>query len=146
MKRDEQREALLQGPCHVIDVLPCQVPKHSPGRFDQVEQYFLTGMERERQARQWVRLLCKLLCYFDAQIYAGRWMDGISCPALAARIQRIATEGRGELSLLFSTEDALVQMAGDDLHLTVYHATGRFQEMVQLLTAAEGLFWREGCQ
>ena len=144
MKRDEQREALFQEPCHVIDVLPCQAPPNSPGRFAEVERFFLTGMERERQAKQWIRLVCKLLCYFDVQVFAGRWMDGISCPALAARIQRLATEGRGEMSLLFPTENALLQMAGDDLHLTVYHATGRFQEILQLLTAAEGLFWREG--
>ena len=144
MKRDEQREALQQQACHVIDVFPCQVPKDAPGRYSEVEQYFLTEKQRQWQAQQWIRLLCKLLCYFDAQVYAGRWMDGISCHALAARIARLATGGRGELALLFPEEDALISMVGDDLHLTVYHATGRFREIVQVLTAAEGLFWREG--
>ncbi len=144
MKRDEQREALLQQACHIIDVLPCQVPKNAPGRYGEVEQYFLTGPQRAQQAQQWIRLLFKLLCYFDAQVYAGRWMDGISCRALAARIQRLTEEGRGELSLLFPAEDALLRMAGDDLHLTVYHAAGRFQEILERLAQAEGFFWREG--
>ena len=44
-------EELLQCPYWIIDILPSQVPKDSPGQYFAVEKYFLQG-DRMKEIKQ----------------------------------------------------------------------------------------------
>ena len=61
-------EALLQCPYWIIDILPSQVPKDSPGQYFAVEQYFLQGDRIEEIKQKHIDLILKLNCYRDISI------------------------------------------------------------------------------
>ena len=58
-------EELLQGPYWIIDILPSQVPKESPGQYFVVEDYFLQGDRIEAIKQKHIDLILKLNCYRD---------------------------------------------------------------------------------
>ena len=61
-------EELLQCPYWIIDILPSQVPKDSPGQYFAVEKYFLQGDRIEEIKQKHINLILKLNCYRDISI------------------------------------------------------------------------------
>ena len=61
-------EELLQCPYWIIDILPSQVPKDSPGQYFAVEKYFLQGDRMEEIKQKHIGLILKLNCYRDISI------------------------------------------------------------------------------
>jgi len=61
-------EELLQCPYRIIDILPSQVPKDSPGQYFAVEDYFLQGDRVEEIKQKHINLILKLNCYRDISI------------------------------------------------------------------------------
>ena len=53
-------EELLQSPYWMIDILPSQVPKDSPGQFFSVEEYFLQGDRIEEIKQKHIDLILML--------------------------------------------------------------------------------------
>ena len=65
---DEKIEELLGTPYWVIDILPKQVPKDSPGQYFTIEKYYL---EKERFAgikQKHIDLILKLNCYRELSL------------------------------------------------------------------------------
>ena len=54
-------EELLQSPYWMIDILPSQVPKDSPGQFFSVEEYFLQGDRIEEIKQKHIDLIILML-------------------------------------------------------------------------------------
>ena len=61
-------EELLQCPYWIVDILPAQVPKDSPGQYFAVEKYFLQGDRIEEIKQKHIDLILKLNCYRDLSI------------------------------------------------------------------------------
>ena len=61
-------EKLLQCPYWIIDILPSQVPKDSPGQYFAVEKYFLQDRRLEEIKQKHIDLILKLNCYRDKSI------------------------------------------------------------------------------
>ena len=61
-------EELLECPYWVIDLLPRQVPDHSPGQYFQIEKYFLSEPQRSAVKQKHIDLVLKLNCYRDLYI------------------------------------------------------------------------------
>lgn len=61
-------EELLQCPYWIIDILPSQVPKDTPGQYFAVEKYFLQGDRIKEIKQKHINLILKLNCYRDISI------------------------------------------------------------------------------
>ena len=61
-------EELLQCQYWIIDILPSQVPKDSPGQYFAVEKYFLQSDRIEEIKQKHIDLILKLNCYRDISI------------------------------------------------------------------------------
>ena len=61
-------EELLEKPYWIIDILPKQVPKDSPGQYFAVEDFFLKEQLSEIRKKH-INVILKLNCYMDVTIY-----------------------------------------------------------------------------
>ena len=124
-------DELLQTPYWIIDILPGQVPKDSPGQFFAVENY----MRQEQMAsikQRHINLVLKLNCYLDISI------DEVMNPSP----ERIAEEMRRRYLYLMIGE-SMILSEPDDTHMTLFNPDENLLEMVRSLALAEGLFvWK----
>ena len=125
-------DELLQTPYWIIDILPGQVPKDSPGQFFAVENY----MRQEQMAsikQRHINLVLKLNCYLDISI------DEVMNPSP----ERIAEEMRRRY-LYLMIGGSMILSEPDDTHMTLFNPDENLLEMVRSLATAEGLFVWEG--
>ena len=121
-------DELLQTPYWIIDILPGQVPKDSPGQFFAVENY----MRQEQMAsikQRHINLVLKLNCYLDISI------DEVMNPSP----ERIAEEMRRRYLYLMIGE-SMILSEPDDTHMTLFNPDENLLKMVRSLAMAEGLF------
>ena len=127
-------DELLQTPCWIIDILPEQVPKDSPGQLFAVEEYYL---EEERLAavkQKHINVILKLNCYRDISLDEGT--------AVNPSPERIAGEMRRRY-LYVMTGDSMILSEPDDTHMTVFNPDEKLLELIKALAAGEGLFvWK----
>ena len=129
-------EELLQKPYWIIDILPEQVPKDSPGRYFAVEKYFLEG-ERLAQLRQkHTDLILKLYCYRNVAIAEeDEIIENPSPESIAEEMNR--------RYLYILVDGALIISEPNDTHMTVFRADEELLGLIRTLAAGEGLFvWR----
>ena len=125
-------DELLQTPYWIIDILPGQVPKDSPGQFFAVESYMLREQMASIKQRH-INLVLKLNCYLDISI------DEEMNPSP----DRIAEKMRKRYLYLMIGE-SMILSEPDDTHMTLFNADENLLEMVRSLATAEGLFVWEG--
>ena len=82
--REVTIEELLEKPYWIIDILPKQVPKDSPGQYFAIEDFFLKEQLTEIKKKH-IDVILKLNCYMDISI------DGEKNPA-PERIRDIMME------------------------------------------------------
>ena len=71
-------EELLQSSYWVIDILPLQVPKDSPGQYFAIEKYFLQDKQFAEVKQKHINLILKLNCYRDISIDEERVIKATS--------------------------------------------------------------------
>lgn len=124
-------EELLKAPYWIIDILPRQVPKDSPGQYFAVEEYFLREQLSSIKQRH-IRLVLKLNCYMDVTV------DGIVNPD-PAQIAEIMNERY--VYIMVGTSMLLSEP--DDTHMTLFDPDDRLLELVTALASGEGMFvWK----
>lgn len=127
-------DELLQTPCWIIDILPEQVPKDSPGQYFAVEDYYL---EEERLAaikQKHINVILKLNCCRDISLDEET--------AVNPSPERIAGEMRRRY-LCIMVDDSMILSEPDDTHMTVFDPDEKLLELIKALAAAEGLFvWK----
>jgi hypothetical protein len=127
-------EELLETPYWIVDILPLQVPKDSPGQYFTVENYFLQGERLAEIKRKHINLILKLNCYRDISIDEEELIN----PPPA----RIAEEMRKRY-LYIMTDDAMILSEPDDTHLTVFNPDPQLLELIRELASGEGLYvWK----
>ena len=130
MKIDE----LLQTPYWIVDILPGQVPKDSPGQYFSVEKYYL---EKERLAsikQKHIDLVLKLNCYRDLYIHGEKLIDPPP--------EHIADEMK-KLTLFIMIGEAMILSEPDDTHMTVFNPDEELLDLITKIAAGEGLFvWK----
>lgn len=127
-------EELLEKPYWILDVLPEQVKRDSPGQFFAVERYFLEPSRLATVKESHVRTILKLNCYRSLSLDEG---DETNPPpeeiAEAVRTRRVC----------LLTEDALIVSDPDELYLTVYDPDEPLLGLLRALAAGEGLYlWK----
>ncbi|MBQ5553244.1 MAG: hypothetical protein IIU37_06615, partial [Erysipelotrichaceae bacterium] len=65
---DDLAEELLEGPYHLIDILPLQVPADSEGQYFKINRYFLSKENIVGLKKRFIGLLVKMNCYYDMYV------------------------------------------------------------------------------
>ena len=124
-------EELLQAPYWIIDILPAQVPKDSPGQYFAIEDYFLKEQPEEIKKKH-INVILKLNCYMDISVEE----ETNPAPDKVAAVMR-------ERYVYIMTGDSMILSEPDDTHMTVFHPDDRLLELLRSLSASEGLFvWK----
>ena len=127
-------EELLQRPYWVIDILPKQVPKDSPGQYFAVEHYFRKGERFAAIKQKHINVILKLNCYRQISI------DGE--PGGNPPPEHIAEEMRNR-DLYLLVDDSVILSERDDTYMTVFNPDEKLLRLIRTLAAAEGLFvWK----
>ena len=131
-------DELLRASYWIIDILPEQVPKDSPGQYFAVEEYYLDPLRLAAVKQKQIDLVLKLNCYRGLSL--GE--DGPLNPPP----EQIAEEmRRGSLSILL--EDSMIVSQPDETWLTVYAPDEKLLELLRVLAAGEGLYlWQPPAQ
>ena len=127
-------EEYLQRPYWVIDILPKQVPKDSPGQYFAVENYFRKEERFAAIKQKLINVILKLNCYRQISI------DGES--AVNPPPEHIAEELRNR-DLYLLVDDSVILSERDDTYMTVFNPDEKLQRLIRTLATAEGLFvWK----
>lgn len=123
-------EAALEKQYWIIDILPKQVPRLSPGQYGAVEQYYLKDPSlRQKQ----FNIIMKLNCYYDIALQSATRQVRNPEPELLKSV--IGTE---YLDILIG--ETLIVIDHTDTFMTVYNVDRELLELIRQLAAAEGLF------
>ncbi len=125
-------EELLNKPYWIIDILPKQVPKDSPGQYFTIENYLLNE-QRDRIKQKHLNVILKLNCYMDISI------DDEINPS-PERIKEIISDRYVYIML----KDAMILSEPDDTHMTVFDPDDDLLKLLKEISASEGLYVWEG--
>lgn len=132
-KTEWRIDRLLETPYWIIDILPKQVPKNSPGQYPSVEQFFLKS---HVIAEKKTEILLKLNCYYDLQIVTEK--EELTNPAPEVLANLIRTDC---FNILVS--NALMATDFQDTYMTLYNPDNNLLSLVRQLAASAGLFvWK----
>jgi hypothetical protein len=124
-------EELLEKPYWILDILPKQVPKDSPGQYFAIEDFFLKEQLTEIKKKH-IDVILKLNCYMDISI------DGEKNPA-PERIRDIMMERYVYIML----GDSMILSEPDDTHMTVFNPDEELLGLIREISSSEGLFvWK----
>ena len=127
-------EELLQCPYWIIDILPLQVPKVSPGQYFALEKYFLQGDRIEEIKQKHIDLILNLNCYRDISISDESVINPLP--------KHIADEMKKRV-LYIMIGESMILSEPDDTHLTVFNPDPQLLERIRQLASGEGLFvWK----
>ncbi len=127
-------DSLLESPYWIIDILPKQVPKDSPGQYFEIERYWLREPQLSAIKQKHIDLVLKLNCYADVSL--DGW-DTVDPPP-----ERIAEEMRSRYTCVM-IGDSMIVSQPDETWLTFYGEEGEIFELVKTIAAGEGLYvWR----
>lgn len=124
-------EELLEKPYWIIDILPKQVPKDSPGQYFAVEDFFLKE-ELSEIKKKHINVVLKLNCYMDITI------DDDMNPA--PEQIRDTMLGRDVYIMMGAS---MILSETDDTHLTLFNPDEGVLDMINVIASSEGLFvWK----
>ena len=127
-------DELLQCSYWIIDILPSQVPKDSPGQYFAVEDYFLQDDRIEEIKQKHINLILKLNCYRDISIAD----EPVTNP-----LPKHVAEEMKKRYLYIMTDESMILSEPDDTHLTVFNPDSQLLELIRQLASGEGLFvWK----
>jgi len=127
-------DELLETPYWIIDILPGQVPKDSPGQYFAVEEYYLEDGRLAQIKQKHINVILKLNCYKDISIDEE---TEVNPPP-----ERIANEMQNRY-LYIMVDDAMILSEPDDTHMTIFNPDEKLLTLVSTLAAGEGLFvWK----
>ena len=127
-------EELLQCPYWIVDILPAQVPKDSPGQYFAVEEYFLQGNRIKEIKQKHINLILKLNCYADIVISDETVVNPLP--------EHIADEMQKRY-LYIMVGESMILSEPDDTHLTVFNPDSQLLELIRQIASGEGLFvWK----
>ena len=126
-----QIDKLLNTPYWVIDILPAQVPKDSPGQYFTIEDYLLKNRIAEIKQKH-IDIILKLNCYRDISIE-----EELNPPP-----EKISGIMR-ERYVYIMVGNSMILSEPDDTHLTLFNPDEELLDLIRSLSPGEGLFvWK----
>ena len=136
-------DRLLETPCYIIDFLPQQVPKDCGGQYFKVENYFLNHYDRYGLKGRLISIILRIMCYYPVSVYWGEWIEQPSPEQVAEIIDTIMENHSGDMNMLFTSKDALLQLGWDCLNISIYNPDEEMCVLFEQLATSEGMFWRK---
>lgn len=136
---------LLEKPYWVVDILPKQVPKDSPGQYFKLEQYFLK--QRPALSLNFVRILLKLNCFFDIELSTDgeTWTLNPAPESLEQAVVSCMndTTTNAMLYVFLRSEKTLIVIDRDSTNMTLYNPSEALLDLLRQLVMPEGLYlWK----
>ena len=136
-------DRLLETQCYIIDFLPQQVIKDCGGQFFKVENYFLNHYDLYGLRDRFIRTILKAMCYYPVSVYWGEWIEQPSPEQVAEIIDTIMENHSGDMNMLFTSKDALLQFGWDCLNISIYNPDEEMCMLFEKIATSEGMFWRK---
>ena len=136
-------DRLLETQCYIIDFLPQQVIKDCGGQFFKVENYFLNHYDLYGLRDRFIRTILKVMCYYPISVYWGEWIEQPSPEQVAEIIDTIMENHSGDMNMLFTSKDALLQFGWDCLNISIYNPDEEMCMLFEKIATSEGMFWRK---
>ena len=136
-------DRLLETPCYIIDFIPQQVPKNCGGQYFKVENYFLNHSDRYGVRDRFIRTILKAMCYYPISVYWGEWIEQPSPEQVAEIIDTIMENHSGDMNMLFTSKDALLQLGWDCLNISIYNPDEEIRMLFEKIAASEGMLWKK---
>lgn len=136
-------DRLLEKPCYIVDFLPQQVPQGCGGQFFKVENYFLNEYECYGIRDKFIRIILKTMCYYPVSVYCGKWIVQPKPEQVVKIINTIMENHSGDMNVVFTSKDVLLQFGWDCLNLSVYNPDEEMRILFEKIAMSEGMFWRE---
>lgn len=144
-KLDPVREALLEKPYRIIDVLPARTPERFAAAYSALEKHCFRDPADMPYAR-FLNLIVKLGCYCDIAACRAddeKWFSSPEPGYLSEALSELAETRRGGLHLLIDGGKLLMTLDAGDLYMTVYGSCPRVMRRIKQLARSEGLFvWK----
>ena len=136
-------DRLLETPCYIIDFLPQQVLKDCGGQIFKVENYFLNHSNRYGLRDRFIRTILKAMCYYPVSVYWGEWIEQPSPEQVAEIIDTIMENHSGDMNILFTSKNSLLQLGWDCLNISIYNPDEEMCMLFEKIATSEGMFWRK---
>ena len=135
-------DRFLKTPCYIIDFFPQQVPMNCSGQFFKVENYSLKYYDRYGLKDRFIRIILKAMCYYPVSLYLGEWIEYPTPEQVAEVIDTIMENHFGDMNMVFTNKDALLQFGWDCLNISIYNPNEEMCELLEKIATSEGMFWR----
>ena len=140
------REALLEKPYRIIDILPAQTPEKFAAAYSALEKYCFRDPGADMPYTRFLNLIVKLGCYCDiAACRTGEenWSSSPEPKYLSKAFSELAETRRGGLHFIIDGGKLLMTLDAGDLYMTVYGSYPRMMRRIKQLARSEGLFvWK----
>ena len=136
-------DRLLETQCFIIDFLPEQVPEESGEQFFRIENYLLNNYERLGIKDRIIRIILKAMCYYPVSVFCGKWINQPSPEQVVEIIDTIMDHHSGDMNMIFTSKDVLLQFLGDCLNISIYNPDEEMCKRFEKIATSEGMFWRE---
>ena len=134
---------LLEMPCYIIDVLPCQVAKGCDGSFFDVENYLLKNYDSYGFKERFIRIILKLMCYYSVNVSYEEWIDNPTPETVVEIMDKVIHNTQAVMDIVLADKNTLIQFEGDCLNISVYNPDNNLCELLKQLAWSEGLFFRQ---
>ncbi len=127
-------DELLQTDYWIIDILPVQVPKDSPGQYFAVERYFLRKPHIRAIKQKHINVILKLNCYRDFSLDEEA---AVNPPP------DVIAEAVNRRYVCILIDESMIVSEPDSTYLTLYNPDEQLLSLVMELSKGEGLFvWK----
>ena len=114
-------DKLLETPCYIMDFLPKQVPMNCGGQFFEVETYLLNHYDCCGLRDRFVGVILKAICYYPVSVQWGKWIEKPTPEQVTKIIDTILENHSGDVNILFTSKDVLLQFGWDCLNISIYN-------------------------
>ena len=127
-------DELLQTEYWIIDILPVQVPKDSPGQYFAVERYFLRRPHIRAIKQKHINVILKLNCYRDLSLDEEA---AVNPPP------DVIAEAVNRRYVCILIDESMIVSEPDSTYLTLYNPDEQLLSLIMELSKGEGLFvWK----
>ena len=127
-------DELLQTEYWIIDILPVQVPKDSPGQYFAVERYFLRKPHIRAIKQKHINVILKLNCYRDLSLDEEA---AVNPPP------EVIAEAVNRRYVCILIDESMIVSEPDSTYLTLYNPDEQLLSLIMELSKGEGLFvWK----
>lgn len=147
MDKIELIDNLLKKQSYIVDILPKRIPVESMGQYMSIDRYFHEEKQLKKIYRKFINILLKLNCYYDFDVESKKgWVQNPKPDKLMKWIKQCYTGEMDYLNILINTDQALIIIYNNNLHLSFYNLDEKISSLVSQLSASEGLFFRQAAE